>query len=191
MQTSPRHYQQLQPENRVTMACLLQQNHSLRPIAAVLKRSPSTISWERHQEVVSALRTAAASPHTSATAQRSCQKPRRASSPLALIIVALYPKGNGYRVSTETIYNCICAQPVGERKRELVACLRHAQNKRMPRSKGQDRRGQIPDMLSIHIRPPELEDRRFLAHWEGNLIKRKAQRARLSNAPAVWAYDHH
>ena len=25
----------------------------------------------------------------------------------------------------------------------------------MPRSKGQDRRGQIPDMLSIHVRPPE------------------------------------
>ena len=46
MQTSPRRYQQLQPEDRVTMASLLQQNHSLRDIAAVLNRSPSTISRE-------------------------------------------------------------------------------------------------------------------------------------------------
>lgn len=35
MQTSPRHYQQLQLEDRVTMASLLQQNHSLRDIATV------------------------------------------------------------------------------------------------------------------------------------------------------------
>jgi IS30 family transposase len=62
-------------------------------------------------------------------------------------------------------------QPVGELKRELVACLRHAHNKRVPRSKGQDRRGQIPDMLSIHVRPPEIEDRQFPGHWEGDLIK--------------------
>lgn len=51
------------------------------------------------------------------------------------------------------------------------ACLRHAHDKRVPRSKGQDRRGQIPDMLSIHVRPPEVADRQFPGHWEGDLIK--------------------
>jgi IS30 family transposase len=51
MPTTPRSYQQLQPEDRVTMASLLQQNHSLRDIAAVLNRSPSTISRERHRNV--------------------------------------------------------------------------------------------------------------------------------------------
>lgn len=44
MQTTPRRYQQLQPEDRVTMASLLQQNHSLRDIAAMLNHSPSNIS---------------------------------------------------------------------------------------------------------------------------------------------------
>ncbi|MFC7408823.1 helix-turn-helix domain-containing protein [Hydrogenophaga atypica] len=44
MQTTPRQYQQLHPEDRVTMASLLQQNYSLRDIATVLNRSPSTIS---------------------------------------------------------------------------------------------------------------------------------------------------
>jgi IS30 family transposase len=98
---------------------------------------------------------------------------------IALTLAALYPKGHGYRVSHETIYNCIYAQPVGELKRELIAALRHAHNKRVPRSKGQDRRGQIPDMVSIHLRPPEIEDRQFPGHWEGDLIKGAA------NASAV------
>ena len=57
-------------------------------------------------------------------------------------------------MSHETIYNCIYAQPVGELRKELIAALRQAKNKRLPRSKGKDRRGQISDMLSIHMRPP-------------------------------------
>lgn len=90
---------------------------------------------------------------------------------IALTLAALYPQGHPCRVSHETIYNCIYAQPVGELRRELVACLRRARNKRLPRSKGEDRRGHIPDMLSIHVRPPEVEDRQFPGHWEGDLIK--------------------
>jgi IS30 family transposase len=96
-----------------------------------------------------------------------------------MTLACLFPKGHQYRVSHETIYTCIYAQPVGELKRELIASLRHAHNKRVPRSKGQDRRGQIPDMLSIHLRPPEVEDRQFPGHWEGDLIKGAA------NASAV------
>jgi len=90
---------------------------------------------------------------------------------IALALARVYPKGHEYRVSHETIYNCIYAQPVGELRKELIACLRHAHNKRVPRSKGQDRRGHIPDMLSIHVRPPEIEDRQFPGHWECDLIK--------------------
>lgn len=90
---------------------------------------------------------------------------------IAMTMARIHPKGHEYRVSHETIYNCIYAQPVGELRKELIACLRHAHNKRVPRSKGQDRRGQIPDMLSIHVRPPEVADRQFPGHWEGDLIK--------------------
>ncbi len=80
-------------------------------------------------------------------------------------------QGHKLSVSHETFYNCIYAQPVGELRKELVANLRQARNKRTLRSKGQDRRGQIPDMLSIHVRPPEVEDRQFPGHWEGDFIK--------------------
>ena len=89
---------------------------------------------------------------------------------IALALARLFPKGQ-MRVSHETIYNCIYAQPVGELRKGLIANLRQARNKRTPHSKGQERRGQIPDMLSIHVRPPEVEDRQFSGHWEGDLIK--------------------
>ena len=56
--------------------------------------------------------------------------------------------------------------------------MRHQQHRRTW-LKGQDRRGQTPDMLSIHVRPPEIEDRQFPGHWQGDLIKGAA------NASAV------
>ena len=37
-----------------------------------------------------------------------------------------------------------------------------------------NRRWQIPDILSIYLRPPEIEDRQFPGHWEGDPIKGKA-----------------
>ena len=93
---------------------------------------------------------------------------------VALILARLYPKGHELRVSHETIYNCIYALPVGELRKELIATLRHAHNKRVPRSKGQDRRGKIPDMLSIHVRPPEIEDRQFPGHWRAISSRERA-----------------
>ena len=62
-------------------------------------------------------------------------------------------------------------QPRGELRRQLIACLRQGHGTRMPRTRGVDRRGQIPDMLSIHVRPPEIEDRVMPGHWEGDFIK--------------------
>ena len=61
--------------------------------------------------------------------------------------------------------------PRGELRRQLIACLRHGHNTRMSRTRGTDRRGQIPDMVSIHVRPPEIEDRLLPGHWEGDFIK--------------------
>ena len=196
--TIPRRYQQLQPEERVTLASLVQQQFSVRAMSRVLSRSPSTISREL-------ARNGSPAGYASVSARSHAQHRRRQSRPtlklhsegllfsvvshflrlrwspeqIALTLAAVYPKGHEHRVSHETIYNCIYAQPVGELKRELIATLRHAHNKRVPRSKGQDRRGQIPDMLSIHLRPPEIEDRQFPGHWEGDLIKGAA------NASAV------
>jgi IS30 family transposase len=46
MQASPSHYQQLQPEVRMTIASLRQQNFSIRAIAPQLYRYASTVQVE-------------------------------------------------------------------------------------------------------------------------------------------------
>ena len=74
-------------------------------------------------------------------------------------------------VSHETIYTALYAMPRGELRTELIACLRQARKSRRPRARGADRRGTIPNMVSIHMRPPEIEDRVMPGHWEGDLIK--------------------
>lgn len=90
-----------------------------------------------------------------------------------------FPNLEGTYVCRETIYNAIYALLVGELRKELIICLRQGKTSRRPRSGGVDRRGQIPDLVSIHVRPPEVEDRQMPGHWEGDLIKGKA------NASAV------
>jgi transposase, IS30 family len=92
----------------------------------------------------------------------------------------MYPTDSTQQVSHETIYaqkevplgdTAIYAQPRGELRRQLIACLRHGHSTRMPRTRGTDRRGQIPHMVSIHVGPPEIEDRLLPGHWEGDFIK--------------------
>ena len=75
------------------------------------------------------------------------------------------------RVSHETIYNALYVMPKGELRTELLGCLRQAQRIRRTRARGEDRRGQIQDMVSLHVRPPEVEDRLIPGHCEGDLIK--------------------
>ena len=80
------------------------------------------------------------------------------------------------QVSHETIYSAIYLMPRGELRTEVIGWLRFGHAKRMPRARGEDRRGQIPDMVSIHDRPPEVDERLVPGHWEGDLIKGKGNR---------------
>lgn len=71
-------------------------------------------------------------------------------------------------MSHETIYTTIYAMLRGELRKELVACLRQGKTTRRRRAGGTDRRRRLPDLLSIHLRPPEVEDRCLPGHWEGD-----------------------
>ena len=75
------------------------------------------------------------------------------------------------QVSHETSYTEFYAMPRGELRTELSACLRQARKSWRPRARGADRRGTVPNMVSIHMHPPEIEDRVMPGHWEGDLIK--------------------
>jgi len=183
-------YQHLQPEERLAIASLRLQDVSIRAMARMLGRSPSTVSREL-------TRNSSLARYASVPAQALCAARRRAGrGPAKLctqgvrwrIVLTLldwkwspqqisgtlrrmYPTDPTQHVSHETIYTAIYAQPRGELRRQLIACLRHGHNNRMSRTRGTDRRGQIPDMVSIHVRPPEIEDRLLPGHWEGDFIK--------------------
>ena len=184
-------YRQLQPEDRMTMASMKQQGLSARAMGRALGRSPSTITRELRRNTLATL------PYGSHSAQLACDGRRVAArrpgkldfdgvgwsvvrtlldwkwSPqqIAATLKRVFPDEPERHVSHETIYTAIYAQPRGELRRQLIACLRHGRSTRMPRSRGADRRGQIPDMVSIHVRPPEVNDRVMPGHWEGDFIK--------------------
>jgi len=93
--------------------------------------------------------------------------PEQIAGTLALV----HSETPSLRVSHETIYTAIYAMPRGELRTEVIGWLRFGHAKRRPRARGEDRRGRIPDMVSIHERPPEVEERLIPGHWEGDLIK--------------------
>ena len=185
-----RRFQQMQPEERVTLAALRQQGHSLRHIAHVLGRSASSLSRE-------VARNSTDCGYASRVAQQRCVARRKAARPprkldangplwplvshmlgwlwspqqIARTLRRMWPDEPQSHVSHETIYNAIYAHPKGELRKALVACLRQGRSTRKPRSTGQDRRGQIHEMVSIHVRPPEVNDRVMPGHWEGDLIR--------------------
>lgn len=82
----------------------------------------------------------------------------------------LYPDRPWLRVSHETIYTAIYAMPRGQLKREVIALLRQSRGRRGRKPAGTDARGHLPDLPSIHLRPPEANERLLPGHWEGDLI---------------------
>ena len=89
----------------------------------------------------------------------------------------VWPQDREHTVSHESIYNALYVMPRGELRAELIACLRQGRSGRRSRARGEDRRGQIPDMTSLRARPDEIEDRLVPGHWEGDLIKGAANRS--------------
>jgi transposase, IS30 family len=183
-------YQQIDYQERQTIALGLETGLSIRAIARMLNRAASTIGREIE-------RNAGGVSYRCRYAQQRRERRRCQARPVAKLgagnalfeiirselhrhwspqqiaarLAKLHPTEAAKRVSHEAIYNVIYAQPKGELRKELMGCLRMTRLKRWPRAKGEDRRGQFADLLSIHVRPPEIEDRQFPGHWEGDLIK--------------------
>lgn len=82
-------------------------------------------------------------------------------------------------LSHETIYQAIYVMPKGELRTQMIALLRHGHNKRRPRARGVDRRGQIPNMTSIDLRPADIQERLVPGHWEGDHIKGSSNRSQV------------
>jgi len=174
-------YTQLRPEERVVISSMKLLGESTRAMARVLSRPASTISRELRRNSCPSLH--AHRRHAAKPVAKLDEKSvawgvvltmldwKWSPQQIAATLKRLFPHEPERHVSHETIYTAIYAQPRGDLRRQLVACLRQGHSTRLPRTRGTDRRGQIPDMVSIHVRPPEIEDRVMPGHWEADLIK--------------------
>lgn len=184
-------YSHLRFEEREVLALGIEMGLSLRQIAEQIGRSPSTLSREvRRNRICDEAPYRAVAAQNEAL-QRSWKVRRRKKlddpwlwrfvqralrrrwSPeqIAGHLRRRYPHDMSRQVSHETIYAAIYVMPRGALRKELLSYLRQARKSRRPRSRGKDRRGQIPNMVSIHDRPVEVETRSVPGHWEGDLIK--------------------
>jgi IS30 family transposase len=191
-------YKQLQPEDRVTIASLKQQGQDVRASGRTLGRPASTASRELRRNAVAGVGYASTRAQKASRSQRAAAWRRapgcirrgklwRAVSTglswrwspqqTASTLRRMWSDDRSMHVSHETMYTAIYAHASGELRRQLIACLRQGKRTRRPRSVSQDRRGRIPEMVSIHVRPPEVEDRVMPGHWEGDLIKGAANRS--------------
>jgi IS30 family transposase len=98
-------------------------------------------------------------------------KRRYSPEQIAGTLALVHAQVPSLQVSHETIYTAIYAMPRGELRTQVIGWLRFGRAKRRPRARGEDRRGRIADMVSIHDRPPEIDERLVPGHWEGDLIK--------------------
>jgi IS30 family transposase len=168
----------------------LASGQSIRSIATMLDRSPSTISRElgrnggpsgyRASRADQAAWDRARRPKTCklarhrALARQVAAKLQRRWSPqqIAGWLKGLHPDDASGQVSHETIYRTLFIQTRGVLKQELLAHLRRTRAMRRSRHHTQktDHHGSISDTVSIRERPAAIEDRAVPGHWEGDLL---------------------
>lgn len=91
-----------------------------------------------------------------------------------------YPKNmTKKRISHEAIYAYIYILPRGALKKELIANLRQSRKYRRHQKRGVKATRNLENMLSIHERPKEVENRTIPGHWEGDLIIGKRNQSAL------------
>ena len=183
-------YTHLSDADRETLSLGLTHGQSLRTMAKVLGRAPSTVSRELGRNRPRGHPYRACTAQVQATSRaRQPRRPRKFLDPwlwqsvrtqlaegcspeqIAGRLQRAYPDDMSTQLSAETIYVGLYVLPRGTLRSELLAALRQARKARRPRARGTDRRGQIPNMTPIDERPAEVATRTVPGHWEGDLIK--------------------
>ena len=163
---------------------------SIRTIATLLGRAPSTVSREirrnggrrcyRANKADKAAWARARRPKTCKLvenrelARAVAKKLQKFWAPeqIAGWLKRTYPDDENVHVSHETIYKSLFIQARGALKKELLQHLRKTRAMRRSRHKTLkgEGLGQITDTVSIRERPAEAEDRAIPGHWEGDLV---------------------
>jgi len=148
-------YRHLSAEERETLSLGLTQGHSLRTMARILGRTPSTVSREVAQNTTRGrpYRACTAQSHA-ATRAHHPRRPRKLLDPwlwqdvrrhltagcspeqIAGRLRRAYPGAMRKQLSAETIYAGLYVLPRGTLRTELLAALRQARKTRRPRTRG-------------------------------------------------------
>jgi IS30 family transposase len=170
----------------------LAQGKNRRDIAAMLNRSPSTISREVLRNNYNYCGYRYRATRAQVMANRKVHLPRKKRkldtnehlrqfvfehlnmlwSPEQIVkrLKVLYPLDITMRISTESIYSYLYVWPRGSLRKAVLKHLRRQHKYRRAYSKTRIRSRAIHDFISIEERPKEVADRIIPGHWEGDLI---------------------
>lgn len=191
-------YTKLTLIDREEISRLLAAGNSIRYIAKIMGRSPSTVSREikRYMSDKKYYVVASVPQYRATYAQYRCNFLRhkvrknrklisnrrlwrivryylfRKWSPeqIAKRLVLLYPDDMNMRISHETIYSYLYVLPKGTLRDRIIKHLRRSHKHRQKIKSNYKKPGNIQDFLSIEERPKEIADRIMPGHWEGDLI---------------------
>jgi transposase, IS30 family len=190
--TNPGHWSKAMPyahlslEERICLAGLYRQGFSIRAMAVMLERHPSTLSREltRNRSPVFGLYNPVAAHRRAQKRQqweRECPKSKspqlleqvrqgieRGWSPeqIAGRLRLEHPEDKGRWISHQTIYALVAGDP------RLARMLRRAGKKKKKRyGGGADGRGRLRGCRPISQRPGEVERRARLGDWEGDVMR--------------------
>lgn len=190
-------YKRLSFEERVKIKMSLDQGDSMAEIARKLGRHRSTILRElaRHPvhfepRVNQALATQAASQRRKGQFKLGKNvelfnkvhqglKKRWSPEQISIDLKKTHQGNKDMQISHEAIYTYIYVLPRGELRKELIQYLRQEKKKRYSRKGVKEKRGRIPEMISITERPQEVADRSLAGHWEGDLIVGKGHKSAI------------
>ena len=84
----------------------------------------------------------------------------------------LYPNDPVMSISHEAIYKHIYKHAQSRLGRKLIALLpyHHSRRRNLNRKKGFTKESRIKDAVSIDLRPPEIQYRKQIGHWEGDTV---------------------
>jgi len=186
-------YDHLSSHERDVLAVLRSRGQPLRQIAAVLRRSPSTLSRELRRNappIHTGYYLAHKAQHRAETRNCLAHQRRRLKHPSLRRYVAQRLRGGwspeliagrwrrrhpDSAISHEAIYQWVYAEA-----RHLIPCLVRAHRRRKPRGASRKHRTtHIPSRVSIRHRPASVLRRRQVGHWETDTMISRASRVTL------------
>lgn len=180
---------------RLQISQFLNQRKTLRQIASLMNRSPSSISQElrRQGQDHRSYNPYIAQKHAEVRKAAS-RRDKKINGPLEEIIDLLliekhfspeqisgylkkhYPLEKLLHICPETIYRHIYHSP---KAAYYIPVLRRKRKKRRRKGETKATFGRIPNLVSIEQRPVEVNGRDEIGHWEGDLIIGKQHKTAL------------